>query len=140
MAKKNDTGEWSLALLRVVLGVIFFYHGYLKLFVAGGFKDTAALFTALGIPVPIYSALLASVAEFAGGAFLILGVVTRWTTLVLMFEMLVALFVAHLKNGFLVYQGGYEFVLLIIAGLAVVFSRGAGKLAWSKSLKSKNLQ
>lgn len=137
---KNDTSEWALALLRVVLGVIFLYHGYLKLFVAGGFKGTVAFFTTLGIPFPLYSALLVSVVEFAGGVFLVLGILTRWTTLVLLFEMIVALFVVHIKNGFLVSKGGYEFVLLIIAGLVVVLNKGAGKLAWGKSFKSKNLQ
>ncbi len=137
---KNDTSEWALALLRIVLGVIFLYHGYLKLFVAGGFKATVGFFTTLGIPVPLYSALLVSVAEFAGGILLIVGVITRLASLVLIFEMLVALFAVHIRNGFLVSKGGYEFVLLIIAGLVVVLNKGAGKLAWGKSFKSKSLQ
>ena len=54
MAKKNNMNEWSLALLRVVLGVIFLYHGYLKLFVAGGFTGTVNFLTSLGVPIPLY--------------------------------------------------------------------------------------
>src|SRR3989338_1445457 len=102
MAKNNNVSGWSLALLRVVLGVILAYHGYLKLFVPDGFKGTVEFFAAVGIPLASYSALAASVAEFAGGIFLILGIFTKWTTLVLTFEMLVALFTVHIKNGLLV--------------------------------------
>ena len=54
--------------------------------------------------------------------------------------MLVALFVVHLKNGLLVSQGGYEFVLVLIAGLAVVLASGAGKLSVGSKFKNKNLQ
>ena len=141
MAKKNNNmGEWSLVLLRVVLGVIFLYHGYLKLFVAGGFPGTVNFLTSLGIPVPVYSALLVSVVEFAGGLFLILGVVTRWSSVLLLANMLVALFLVHLKNGLLVSNGGYEFVLVLIAGLAVVFASGAGNLSLGSRFKNKNLQ
>lgn len=134
---KNNLNEWSLALLRVVLGVILAYHGYLKLFVPGGFKGTVEFFASVGIPLASYSALAASAAEFAGGIFLILGIFTRWTTLVLIFEMLVALFTVHIKNGLLVSKGGYEFVLLILASLIVLLSNGPGALSLGKMM-SKN--
>lgn len=140
MAKNNDKRGWSLALLRIVLGVIFLYHGYLKLFVAGGFTGTVNFFTSLGIPVPVYSALLVSVVEFAGGIFLVLGVLTKWSSVLLLVDMIVALLLVHLKNGFLVSQGGYEFVLVLIAGLVVVLASGAGKLAAGSGIKSRQLQ
>ena len=137
----NNIGQWSLALLRIVLGVIFAYHGYLKLFAPGGFKGTVDFFTLIGIPVPGYSALLVSVAEFFGGLLLIFGLITRWTTLILLFQMLVAFFKVHLKNGFLVSKGGYEFVLLILVALVVVLVNGAGKLSVGKKyFQSKHLQ
>ena len=137
---KNDS-SWTIALLRVVLGVIFAYHGYLKLFVPGGFKGTAAFLASLGIPLPLYSALIVSAVEFFGGAFLILGMVTRWSTSLLIINMLVALFTVHLKNGLLVSKGGYEFVLVLLAGLFVVLANGAGKLSLgSKYFKSGHLK
>ena len=137
---KNSINQWSLTLLRLVLGVVFIYHGYLKLFVPGGFTGTAQFFISIGLPLPLYSALVASVVEFAGGLFLILGVATKWSSFVLMLEMLVAFFVVHLKNGLLVSKGGYEFVLVLIAGLIVVFSSGGGRLSLGKKLlKNKQL-
>ena len=137
---KNGLTQWTLALLRVVLGVIFMYHGYLKLFVPGGFTGTVGFLTMLKIPVPLYSALLVSVIEFAGGLFLLLGMVTKWSSLLLIIDMLVAFFMVHLKNGLLVSKGGYEFVLLILAGLVVVLANGAGSFSLGKKFKSKNLQ
>lgn len=138
---KNNLSQWSLALLRVVLGVILAYHGYLKLLVPGGLPGTAAFFAQAGIPVANVSAVVVAFAEFFGGLFLILGIVTKWTALVLTFQMLVAFFMVHLKNGLLVSKGGYEFVLLILAGLVVVLVNGAGKLSLGKKIfKGKWLQ
>ena len=137
---KNDS-SWTIALLRVVLGVIFAYHGYLKLFVPGGFKGTAGFLASLGIPLPLYSALIVSAVEFFGGVFLILGMVTRWSTVLLIIDMLVAFFLVHMKNGLLVSKGGYEFVLVLLAGLAVVLANGAGKFSLgSKYFKSGHLK
>ena len=98
-------------------------------------------FAANGIPLANYAAVIVAFAEFFGGLFLVLGVLTRWTTLVLIFQMLVALFKVHLKNGLLVSNGGYEFVLLILAGLVVLLVNGAGSLSLGKMMsKNKWLQ
>lgn len=141
MAKNNNgMSQMSLALLRVVLGVIFAYHGYLKLFASGGFTGTVGLLTALGIPLPVYSALIVSAVEFFGGAFLILGMVTRWSTALLIIDMLVAFFMVHLKNGLLVSKGGYEFVLVLLAGLVVVLANGAGKFSLGSKFESGHLK
>src|SRR3989344_6062678 len=90
--------QWSLTVLRVVLGIIFAYHGYLKLFVPGGFAGTIGFFKIIGIPFPEYSALLVSVAEFLGGLALIAGFLAKWASLVLILDMLVALYKVHLQN------------------------------------------
>lgn len=140
MAKNNSISQWSLTLLRVVLGIIFAYHGYLKLFVPSGFTGTVQFFAAIKIPLPVYSALVVSVVEFFGGLFLILGLLTKWSSILLLIDMLVALFVVHLRNGLLVSKGGYEFVLVLISGLVVIVTSGAGKISIGKLFKSKNLQ
>ncbi|MEK6891969.1 MAG: DoxX family protein [Nanoarchaeota archaeon] len=121
--------QWSLTLLRIALGFIFAYHGYLKIFVPGGFKGTVAFFTAIGIPLPLYSALLVSIIEFAGGLFLIVGFLAKWTSMVIMIDMLAALFKVHLKNGFLIANGGFEFVAALIVALLVILINGPGSLS-----------
>lgn len=140
MAKNNKFNEWSLTVLRIVLGIIFTYHGYGKLFVIGGLPGTAAFFAQVGIPLANVSAVVVAFAEFFGGLSLLLGMLTKWASLVLFVEMLVAFFAVHLKAGFLVSGGGYEFVLLILASLAVIFFNGAGKLSFGKRFfKNKQL-
>ncbi|MBI3036007.1 DoxX family protein [Candidatus Woesearchaeota archaeon] len=137
---KNELTQWTLTLLRVVLGVIFAYHGYLKLFVKGGLPGTASFFAQVGIPLANLSAVVVAFAEFFGGILLLLGLLTKWTSLVLIFQMLVAFFMVHLRNGFLVSKGGYEFVLLILAALVALLVNGAGSFSLGKKLfKSKQM-
>ena len=142
MAKNNNIGSWSLTLLRVVLGIIFTYHGYAKLFLPGGFKGTVGFFTAISIPMAAYAAVIVSFVEFAGGLFLVFGVLTKWAAFALLIEMLVALFKVHIKSGFFISQQayGYEYLLLLLAALIVVLVNGSGKLSLGSMLKSKHLK
>ena len=139
---KNNFNQWSLTLLRVVLGIIYTYHGYAKLFLPGGFKGTVGFFTAINIPMAAYSAILVSLVEFAGGLFLVFGVLTKWAAFALLIEMTVALFKVHIKSGFFIsHQAyGYEYLLLLLAALTVVLVNGSGKLSIGKLLKNKYLQ
>lgn len=121
--------QWSLTLLRVALGFIFAYHGYLKLLAPGGFKGTVAFFTVIGIPLPVYSALIVSIVEFVGGIFLIAGFLAKWTSMLLMIDMLVALFKVHIRNGFLIANGGFEFAAALTLSLLVILLNGSGNLS-----------
>src|SRR5258708_37851448 len=81
MARKLfDTDDNAgTAILRLVLGVVFFAHGAQKLlgwFGGYGFSGTMGFFTGMmHIPAPF--AFLAIAAEFFGGLGLILGFLTR---------------------------------------------------------------
>ena len=129
MANIYKFRQWSLTLLRFALGCIFAYHGYLKLFAPGGFKGTVAFFTSIAIPVPAYSALLVAIVEFVGGLLLIAGFLAKWASIVLIIDMLVALFKVHLKNGFLIVNGGFEFVAALVFSLLVILLNGPGTLS-----------
>ncbi len=138
----NKLNQLSLTLLRVVLGIIFAYHGYVKLFVKGGFTGTSGFFAVIGIPFPAYSALLVSAAEFFGGLLLVIGLLSKWASLVLLVEMIVALLKVHLKAGFFITQNsyGYEYVLLLIAALIVLLVNGPGRISLGKQVfKNKRL-
>ena len=139
---KNNLNQWSLTLLRAILGIIFIYHGYAKLFVPGGFKGTVGFLTAIKIPLPLYASLLISLVEFVGGILLIIGLLSRWASVLLFIEMLVALFKVHLKQGLIISQQayGYEFIILILAALAVIITNGPGSFSIGKMLfKKKSL-
>ena len=80
--------------------------------------------------------------EFFGGLLLIFGLLTRWVSVLLIIEMLVAFFKVHLKQGFIISQQayGYEFILLILAALVVVLAIGAGKLSLGSKFESGHLK
>lgn len=90
----NDAKSPNLGftILRVGVGVLFFIFGWQKL--AGG----AQLWTMIGGSMnflgisfaPTFWGLLASIAEFAGGLLLAIGLFTRWASLSLVLTMIVA--------------------------------------------------
>ena len=140
MAKNNRFNQWTLTILRIVLGVIFTYHGYIKLFAPGGFAGTVDFFTNIGIILPKFSALVVTVAEFFGGLLLLIGLLTRVTAFVLILEMLVAFFKVHIKQGFFISSQayGYEYVLLILTVLLAILISGPGKLSLGKLFSGRN--
>jgi putative oxidoreductase len=121
----SSSYAWGLTVLRVVVGVVFLMHGGQKLFVYG-FHGVAGLFTSLGIPLPAISAVVVTLVEFVGGACLILGVATRLAAALLAFDMLVAIFVVHLKNGFFDQTRGFEFPLSLLAASVCLALSGPG--------------
>ena len=83
--------------LRLYLAPIFILAGWGKL---KDLESTAYFFGEyLGLPLPELMALLAGSAEFFGGIALLVGVLTRWFAIPLMFTMLVAAATAHWDNG-----------------------------------------
>lgn len=113
-------------ILRVALGLVFIVHGLFKPLVLG-FPATVAFFEAFGFPGwTVYPVFLA---EVLGGLALILGVGTRFAAAALIAVVLGALRV-HVPNGwyFGAPNGGWEFLAILIAGLAAVFLLGPGAI------------
>jgi putative oxidoreductase len=128
--------DYTLTLLRLGLGVIYFAHGAQKVlgwFGGYGFATTMQNFTQMGVPALL--ALLATLAEFLGGLGLILGLFSRIAAFGIAADMMVALFLIHIHNGFFMnWTGaqrgeGFEFHILAICASIAVMVRGAG--AWS---------
>jgi putative oxidoreductase len=67
--------------------------------------------------------------EFLGGIALILGLATRWASLLLAINMVGAIYFVHWKNGFYSNHGGYEFALSLLAACLALALSGAGALA-----------
>jgi putative oxidoreductase len=124
----------ATAILRVVLGVVFFAHGAQKMlgwFGGPGFSGTMGFFTGMmHIPAPL--AFLAIAAEFFGGLGLILGVFTRIAAFGIAVNMIVAIATVHSAFGFFMnWTGaqkgeGFEYHLLVLAMAVNLMIRGAG--------------
>lgn len=126
--KKPMNPRLGQMILRIVLGLIFVAHGGAKLF--GGVGGTVAFFGSLGIPLPFLAAWMITLLEFVGGMFLIVGLFVLPTAILLAVHMLVGIILVHIPNGFFVIgpdaAGGYEFNLLLIAGLLSLLLGGPG--------------
>lgn len=128
--------SWGLTLLRVVVGVIFVMHGWMKL--SMGFHNVAGFLGSLGIALPTLAAVVLTIVEFVGGIALILGVLTRYVATLLAIDMLVALIVVHIKNGFFSPKG-IEFPLLLLVANINLILAGGGALSvsgWRKKTAS----
>jgi putative oxidoreductase len=136
LSTRNDS---VIAVLRLVLGIVFFAHGAQKMlgwFGGYGFAGTMGYFTGpppQGVGVPYVFGVLAICAEFLGGIGLILGLLSRVAALGVMINMATAIALVHLPFGFFMNWGGsakgegYEFHLLALAlGFAIlVYGGGA---------------
>jgi putative oxidoreductase len=119
----------GLLVLRLVLGVIFIGHGAQKLFGSFGgprISGFAKMLEQLGVKPAKPMAILAGLVEFVGGIFVIVGFLTPLAAFALIVVMIVAVLTVHLKNGFFVANGGYEFNLALAGMALTLLIVGAG--------------
>ena len=132
----------ATAILRLVLGVVFFAHGAQKMlgwFGGFGFSGTMGFFTGtMHIPAPL--AFLAIAAEFFGGLGLILGFLTRIAAFGIAVNMVVAIGTVHSAFGFFMnWSGtqkgeGFEYHLLVLAITVFLMIRGAGAFSIDRAI------
>lgn len=137
--------DLSLAIARLILGIVFFVHGsQLVMGWFGGYGYTASMhaFTqVMHIPTPF--AFLAIMAQFVGGICLIVGLLSRVAAIAIGIDMLVAVFMVHLRVGFFMnWYGtqkgeGYEYHLLALALCLLVLVNGAGAFSIDRSISGE---
>jgi putative oxidoreductase len=139
LATTNDT---SLAICRLVLGIVFFMHGAqmtLGWFGGYGFSGTMHFFTTQ-VGIPAVFAALAILAQFLGGLGLIVGLLGRIAAFGIACVMLIAIFKVHLAMGFFMnWYGtqkgeGYEYHLLALALCLLIIVKGSGALSLDRVL------
>jgi putative oxidoreductase len=122
----------GLLLLRLTVGLTLAAHGAQKLFGwfgGPGLDAIGPMFETLGFQPGRRHALMAGVVEVGGGLLLALGLITPLAAAIVLSVMLVAGVSVHVKNGFFLTSGGYEYTLVLgVAGLAVAFT-GPGALS-----------
>ncbi|MBV1839603.1 DoxX family protein [Photobacterium ganghwense] len=126
--------------LRVPVGIILMAHGSQKLFgwFGGyGLEGTGQWMASIGLAPGFLMALLAGSAEFFGGLFILLGLLTRPAAAVVAFTMAVAIASVHLENGLFMANNGYEFGLTLLAMAVSLAISGAGKLGLDNLLANR---
>jgi putative oxidoreductase len=137
--EKSIDRYWPMP-LRILLGIAFLYHGLPKL--GAGHAGFTGMLRQMGLPAPDILAWLVGLLEVVGGIALIVGAFVSIFTVLLVLEMLVAMFTVHLPHGFSFInivgstpQGpqfgmpGVEGNLLYIAGLLALLLGGPGPLS-----------
>ena len=112
----------GLAVLRIATGIVFLNHGYQKMFKMG-IGGVSGFFGHVGVPAASVMATLITLLEVFGAVALIVGFLTRPLAVAFMLDMLGAIFLVQLKNGFSKFE--LEF-LLLGASVALIFM-GAGR-------------
>jgi putative oxidoreductase len=133
----STNSDWTLTIIRTLLGVVFFAHGAQKLlgwYGGPGLKETMrAMHDFLGLPRPL--AFTAIATEFFGGLGLIVGLLSRVAAVGIGATMIAAIVMVHGRNGlFMDWFGtrkphGYEYHLLAIALAIVLIAKGSGALS-----------
>lgn len=125
----------ALAVLRFGVGLVFAAHGWQKLFVFGIAGVTGA-FTQMGVPLPGIMGPLIGCLEFFGGIALILGLLTNLLGFLLACDMLGAILMVKLGNGFFSPKG-MELELLLMLGAIALALAGAGSLSVDATLNRR---
>ncbi|MCT4587677.1 MAG: DoxX family protein [Carboxylicivirga sp.] len=122
----EKTGDWALLAMRLTLAFGFFDPAIKKF---DNINGTAEWFASMNYPLPTVNVILAASFEFAGFFLLMLGLLTRYITIPLMFIMLVAIFTVHLGNGFAAGDNGFEIPFYYLVMLFILFSKGPGRFS-----------
>lgn len=112
----------GLLALRIAVGVIFMYMGYLKL--GPGHNLATGMFAGMGLPGGgNFWAYFVGTLEFVGGAMVILGAYARYAAAWLAVIMVVAMLTVHRGGPFV----GYFLPLSVLGGCLALLGTGAGR-------------
>lgn len=123
--------DGAQGVLRIAAGLLFMQHGAQKLFGWLGGSQVEDLFSLMG---------LAGALELFGGLLVVLGLLTVPVALVLMLEMLVAYFMAHLPQGFWPVQNGGELALLYAFIFMFLAASGPGAFSIDRARSGRRAE
>lgn len=120
----NARYEWSMLILRVVLGITFLIHGIAKFQM--GLSNVAGWFESIGVLG--FLGYVVAFIELFGGIALILGIGTRVVSALIALVLIGAIFTSKLSLGFMGSEAaGYELDIALLS-IAVVLLISGSKL------------
>lgn len=118
-------GDLGPLTLRLTAGVVFGYHGYLKL--RNGVSGFAGFVESLNIPLPELTAWVVTLLELVGGIMLIVGLLTRIVGVLFTLEMIGTTALVKWDVGLIAQQGaGAELDVALAAIAFALFLLGPG--------------
>ena len=140
ITRKPDVG---LLILRVAVGLVFLFHGWAKLF-GDQISFVQEMLQMVGWTLPEAILWLVALLELFGGIALVLGVFSRSAALLLTIEMVIAVALFHLRQGFFIVSVpnvplayGFEYHIALVSGLVCVALGGPGRWALEEGLRRR---
>lgn len=130
----TDELNLGLLILRLVVGPVFAFHGFSKIFRGGRLEGTGRWFDSIGMRPGHVHARLAAGGELATGTCLALGLLTPLAGLGLVGLMAVAVWTVHKGHGLLVTGNGWEYNLVLATIGVVVSTTGPGEWSLDEAL------
>jgi len=106
----------TYAILRIVTGFLFLWHGSQKLF---NFPPT-------GFTIPLYIIAIGGTVEFFGGLLVMIGLWTRWAAFITCGQMAYAYWTAHGTNALLPIVNRGEMAMLYCFLFLFISAKGSG--------------
>jgi putative oxidoreductase len=97
-------------------------------------ESTTIWFDSIGIPFASFAAYMVSAVETAGIVLLILGLFTRYISVLLAFVMIGAMLFVHMEHGYAVANNGAEIVIYYFLFLCIFATFGPGKFSLDQIL------
>ena len=104
------------AILRIIAGFLFLWHGSQKLF----------SFPPAGVDMPLFIVIAAGPIEFIGGLLIMLGLWTRWAAFITSGQMAVAYWMAHGAHALLPVVNQGEMAVLYCFLFLFISAKGSG--------------
>ena len=112
-----------LDLLRITISLLFMIHGIARIFL-GIIDDFGIFLSGVGFPLGILFAWLITIIEIGGSFLLFLNKFVKYLSVYFGFQLLMGIFLVHLKEGWFVVgagRNGMEYSVLLILCLAAIF-------------------
>lgn len=116
----------ALLVLRLTLAAVLLYHGLPKVM---NFGATVGAFQSMNIPAPAVTAGFAVLSEVVGGILILLGVAVDLAGILVIIDMLGAIFMVHWASGFDFTKGGWEHPFTVLAIALALALSGPGRYA-----------
>lgn len=114
----------ALLVLRLALAAALLYHGLPKVM---NFEATVSGYQSMNVPAPTLTVAFSILAEVVGGILILLGVAVDIAGVLVVINMLGAIFTVHWPNGFDFTKGGWEHPFTILAMALAVALAGPGR-------------
>ncbi|MBI2573394.1 DoxX family protein [Candidatus Woesearchaeota archaeon] len=117
--------EHFYVVFRVVIGLMFFMHGFLK-------------FSAMNVPVASLFGV-AGIVEILAGLGILVGMFSRLAAVGGLVTMVVALATQHFPKGINPLANGGELAVLYLIAFLIILGKGNGKASLEKALLKKEM-